>query len=535
MKRFLRDLKNQTYEPIEVKVREATSSDPWAAQPLLMQEIADATHDYAQYPKLFQILWKRLRDYQIHMHVQKALLLTEHLVRNGSDRFIRDARARADDVSKLRRYKYYNKDNEDIAADVRKKAKEVHEMLTNDDKLKAERERSSQLRASDVKGSHISSKDYRQSESSSTPATAASRDPYDNYSATSRAESIEAERKTEADRARRAGPGTKKKPAKAAAEENPFDESAQEDPFEQAEEEEQPKPKPKPKPKAKPKPKPVEEEYEEPAEEQPVAVPKIPKPAAAGKTKKTTKKALEEEEEPVDPFNPIPVQKGKKGGKSAPVDDVLASVMNPTSNRVHAAQSAHTDNIDFLTGQLDNTHMGGNWQESFDEENGGGGDGGHVEWGPEVDDDEDSDKQQYPVQPQRKPASSGDIWDIASEFTNIDNPATEKRKQDDGKTKKKEKTMSELAAKKPSVIIGGPIDGFAPTAASQPPNPFANSPYVSAPAYGAPVYGQPMGYGMPMGMGAPGGAPMPGYGVPGYPPANAPRRTSQPANNPYGF
>ena len=38
-------------------------------------------------------------------------------MRNGSDRFVRDAQHHAEDVNKLRKYKYFNQSNEDIAGD----------------------------------------------------------------------------------------------------------------------------------------------------------------------------------------------------------------------------------------------------------------------------------------------------------------------------------------------------------------------------------------------------------------------------------
>jgi len=59
-----------------------------------MAEIAQATHDYEAYPLLFAMLWKRLNDQEHYLHVQKALLLVDYLLRNGSERFVTDARRR---------------------------------------------------------------------------------------------------------------------------------------------------------------------------------------------------------------------------------------------------------------------------------------------------------------------------------------------------------------------------------------------------------------------------------------------------------
>jgi len=160
---------------------------------------------------------------------------------------------------------------------------------------------------------------------------------------------------------------------------------------------------------------------------------------------------------------------------------------------------------------------------------------------------------QQPQQVQKpaagKGGNSGNTWDIVGDFANLDNIALEKKKQDDGKVKKKEKTMSDMASKRPSVSMGAHIDGFAPSNAAPAAggNPFAASPYMggggapggygAAPGYGgAPGgYGAAPGYGAMPGYGAPyGGAPPPAYGMQapgmyapnmGYPnPGAAPRR-----------
>lgn len=143
-----------------------------------MGEIARATHNYNEYPKLFQMLWKRLTDVEHVMHVQKALILCEYLLRqsgqrsegqcraareqlamivrqalsshqqqpaskrrsddlrsapssrdlcgssvcvlgprsgHGSERFVSDARRRSRDIAALVKYKHYDENNQDDA------------------------------------------------------------------------------------------------------------------------------------------------------------------------------------------------------------------------------------------------------------------------------------------------------------------------------------------------------------------------------------------------------------------------------------
>jgi hypothetical protein len=48
-KNLMRKMKDKTFDPIEVKVREATSSEPWMPSNALLGEVAAATHDYELY------------------------------------------------------------------------------------------------------------------------------------------------------------------------------------------------------------------------------------------------------------------------------------------------------------------------------------------------------------------------------------------------------------------------------------------------------------------------------------------------------
>jgi hypothetical protein len=99
-----------------------------------------------EYPKLFAMLWKRLTDVEHVMHVQKALILVEYLLRYGSERFITDAKRRARDVAALQRYKHYDENNQDDAKEARAKAKHVHELLSDERVLQEERSKASKLR-----------------------------------------------------------------------------------------------------------------------------------------------------------------------------------------------------------------------------------------------------------------------------------------------------------------------------------------------------------------------------------------------------
>jgi len=103
IKQAIRSVKETVlqYSEIEVKVRNATNNDKWGVSSSAMYNIARATHDYQEYPQLFGMLWKRLNDVEHVMHVYKALILVEYLLRNGAERFINDAKRKSRDIAQL--------------------------------------------------------------------------------------------------------------------------------------------------------------------------------------------------------------------------------------------------------------------------------------------------------------------------------------------------------------------------------------------------------------------------------------------------
>jgi hypothetical protein len=150
MKAIMRSMKDSVYQfsEIEKKVREATNNEKWGVPGTVMAEIARATNDYTEYPKLFSMLWKRLNDEEHMLHVKKALILLEYLLRNGSERFITNCKEKIRDIARLKKYKHYDANNEDDAGDARIKAAYIYDLLTDDEKLREEREKAERVRNS---------------------------------------------------------------------------------------------------------------------------------------------------------------------------------------------------------------------------------------------------------------------------------------------------------------------------------------------------------------------------------------------------
>lgn len=84
-----RNIKNlaHNYTDAQVKVREATSNDPWGPSSTLMSEIADLTYNVVAFTEIMQMIWKRLNDHGKNWrHVYKALVLLEYLIKTGSEK-----------------------------------------------------------------------------------------------------------------------------------------------------------------------------------------------------------------------------------------------------------------------------------------------------------------------------------------------------------------------------------------------------------------------------------------------------------------
>ena len=84
-----RTLKNvvKNYSDAQVKVREATSNDPWGPSSTLMSEIADLTYNVMAFTEIMQMVWKRLNDDGKNWrHVYKSLVVLDYIIKTGSEK-----------------------------------------------------------------------------------------------------------------------------------------------------------------------------------------------------------------------------------------------------------------------------------------------------------------------------------------------------------------------------------------------------------------------------------------------------------------
>ncbi|XP_043936644.1 epsin-1 isoform X5 [Protopterus annectens] len=137
-----RQVKNivHNYSEAEIKVREATSNDPWGPSSSLMSEIADLTYNVVAFSEIMGMIWRRLNDHGKNWrHVYKAMTLMEYLIKTGSERVAQQCKENIYAIQTLKDFQYVDRDGKDQGVNVREKAKQLVALLKDDERLKEER------------------------------------------------------------------------------------------------------------------------------------------------------------------------------------------------------------------------------------------------------------------------------------------------------------------------------------------------------------------------------------------------------------
>ncbi|KAI9778705.1 MAG: Epsin-3, clathrin recruitment and traffic between the Golgi and endosome [Geoglossum umbratile] len=141
------------YTEMEAKVREATNNEPWGASSTLMQEIANGTQLLNE---IMPMIYKRFTEKSAEewRQIYKALQLLEFLIKNGSERVIDDARSHLSLLKMLRQFHFIDQNGKDQGVNVRNRSKELAELLSDVDRIRAERKkaRSTRNKYSGVEG-----------------------------------------------------------------------------------------------------------------------------------------------------------------------------------------------------------------------------------------------------------------------------------------------------------------------------------------------------------------------------------------------
>jgi len=129
------------YTEMEAKVRDATNDDPWGASSTTMQEIAQGTFNFQQFNEIMPTIYKRFTEKEARewRQIYKALQLLEYLIKHGSERVIDDARSHISMIKILRNFHYVDDKGKDQGINVRNRAKEIAELLSDLDRVRQER------------------------------------------------------------------------------------------------------------------------------------------------------------------------------------------------------------------------------------------------------------------------------------------------------------------------------------------------------------------------------------------------------------
>lgn len=136
-----RNIKNlaHNYSDAQIKVREATSNDPWGPSATIMAEVADLTYNVVAFSEIMQMIWKRLNDHGKNWrHVYKSLILLEYLIKTGTEKVAQQCKENIFAVQTLREFQYLE-EGKDQGTHVREKAKQLVQLLKDDERLKNER------------------------------------------------------------------------------------------------------------------------------------------------------------------------------------------------------------------------------------------------------------------------------------------------------------------------------------------------------------------------------------------------------------
>ncbi|KAI9876775.1 MAG: Epsin-1, required for endocytosis and actin patch assembly, partial [Watsoniomyces obsoletus] len=143
MSKVIRGVKNVTkgYSTVQVKVRNATSNDPWGPTGTELAEIAALTiDDPTDFYEIMDMLDKRLNDKGKNWrHVLKSLKVLDYCLHEGSELVVTWARKNIYIIKTLREFIYVDEDGRDVGQNVRVSAKELTSLILDEERLRSER------------------------------------------------------------------------------------------------------------------------------------------------------------------------------------------------------------------------------------------------------------------------------------------------------------------------------------------------------------------------------------------------------------
>ncbi|OJA07757.1 hypothetical protein AZE42_02998 [Rhizopogon vesiculosus] len=151
----LRVAKNYTkgYSDTQAKVRDATSNDPWGPSGTQMNEIAQLTYNQNDFVEIMEMLDKRLNDKGKNWrHVFKSLTVLDFLLHAGSENVVLYFRDNLYIIKTLKEFQYVDEEGKDLGANVRQKAKDISNLLSDPARLQEERRTRASTRDRMIRG-----------------------------------------------------------------------------------------------------------------------------------------------------------------------------------------------------------------------------------------------------------------------------------------------------------------------------------------------------------------------------------------------
>lgn len=132
---------------VEARVYEVLSHKNWGSPSSLMHEVARDTFDIERFHVVTRLMWEGMENQRpaAWRIVFKALTLLEFLVKNGAERCVDDARNHGHVLRSLGQFNYYE-GTIDRGLGVREKAKQIMEILADDERIREERQKARKLR-----------------------------------------------------------------------------------------------------------------------------------------------------------------------------------------------------------------------------------------------------------------------------------------------------------------------------------------------------------------------------------------------------
>ncbi|KAK0551226.1 hypothetical protein OC846_003365 [Tilletia horrida] len=135
------------YSDVQIKVRDATSNDPWGPSGAQMNELAQLSYNQNDFIEMMELLDKRLNDKGKNWrHVFKALTVLDYLIHAGSENVIIYFRDNLYLVKTLKEFQHIDDYGKDQGANVRQKAKDITNLLQDEGRLREERRSRANMR-----------------------------------------------------------------------------------------------------------------------------------------------------------------------------------------------------------------------------------------------------------------------------------------------------------------------------------------------------------------------------------------------------